>query len=211
MFNFLVFLTLKTAQIRNFSVYLYIDIKTIVKHMTEKNIQEMIDAMSVEEMKNRLADYMIADETICPCPIGVEVRLSENFSRKGRYDVLLIMKDGSEVEVKFRDRHSRLIYIYTLLHPQGFQRRSLETNNYKALKELFSKIYFTTTEPLMKAIGDKFNQYLSQAISQSRVAVREAAANTKDFESAMPTRNGGKTIIDWAAKGGEVIIDNSLL
>ena len=66
MFNFLVFLTLKTAQIRNFSVYLYIDIKTIVKHMTEKNIQEMIDAMSVEEMKNRLADYMIADETICP-------------------------------------------------------------------------------------------------------------------------------------------------
>lgn len=179
--------------------------------MTETTIHEMIDAMSVEEMKSRLAAYMIADETICSRPVGVEVRLSENFSRKGRYDVLLIMEDGSEVEVKFRDRHSRLIYIYTLLHPQGFQRRSLEANNYKALRELFSKIYFKTPEPLMKAIGNNFNQYLSQAIAQSRVAVKQAAAHTEDFVIAMPTRNGGKTVVNWAAKGGEVIIDNSLL
>ena len=62
----------------------------------------------------------------------------------------------------------------------------------------------------MKAIGNDFDQYLSQAISQSRVAVRRAAAHTENFVIALPTRHRGKTIVDWADKGGTVIIDNSL-
>lgn len=177
---------------------------------TIKSIMQMLDTMSVEELKNRLASYMLEDERICPRPIGVEVRMKDIISRQGRYDVLLILEDGSEVEVKFRDRHSRLIYIYTLLHPQGYHRRKLTANNYQSLRELFSKIYFESAEPLLKAIGDDFDHYFSQAVSQSRRAIRQADAHADAFEIALPQRHGGKTLVSFAAQGGDVIIDSSL-
>ena len=166
-------------------------------------IHEMLDAMNVEELKNRLAAYMMADENLVSRPIGVEVRLADTLDRSGRYDVLIVLEDGSEKEVKFHDRHSRLVYIYTLLHPQGYQRRSLRTNNFQALRELFSRIYFESPEPLMKAIGNNFDQYFSQAVAQSRRAIRETIA--------LPQRHGGKTLVSCAANGGHVIIDSSLL
>ena len=43
--------------------------------MTTTTIQEMLDTMSVEELKNRLAAYMMADENLVSRPVGVEVRL----------------------------------------------------------------------------------------------------------------------------------------
>ncbi len=76
-------------------------------------VKKMLDAMSVEELKNRLAAYMMADKNLVSRPIGVEVRLADTLDRSGRYDVLIILEDGSEKEVKFHDRHSRLVYIYT--------------------------------------------------------------------------------------------------
>ena len=84
--------------------------------MTEK-IEKMIEAMTTDEMKQRLAQHMAADQQIAPCPVAIEVRLSHNY--KCRYNVLLIAENGQETEVHFRDRYSRLIYIYTLLHPQS--------------------------------------------------------------------------------------------
>lgn len=175
------------------------------------SIQEMLDAMSVEELKNRLAAYMMADEKLVSRPVGVEVRMSNTFDKGGRYDVLIVLADGSEKEVKFRDRHSRLVYIYTLLHPQGYQRRSLRANNYQALRELFSKIYFDSAEPLMRAIGSDFDHYFSQAVAQSRNAIRNAIGRSELFEIALPQRHGGRTLVSCAANGGHVIIDNSLL
>ena len=77
--------------------------------------------MSVEELKNRLAAYMLADMQLAKKPVAVEVRMSETQDRGGRYDVLLITADGEEMEVMFRDRSARLIYIYTLMHPEGFR------------------------------------------------------------------------------------------
>ena len=174
-------------------------------------IHEMLDAMNVEELKNRLAAYMMADENLVSRPIGVEVRLADTLDRSGRYEVLIVLEDGSEKEVKFHDRHSRLVYIYTLLHPQGYQRRSLRTNNFQALRELFSRIYFESPEPLMKAIGKNFDQYFSQAVAQSRRAIRETIGASEQFEIALPQRHGGKTLVSCAANGGHVIIDSSLL
>ena len=168
----------------------------------------MLDAMSVEELNNMFSEI---DKRLNPHAKAVEVRLSETPGRSGRYEVLLIMQDGSEKVVKFRDRHSRLVYIYTLLHPQGYQRRSLTKNNYRALSELFSKIYYTSAEPLMKAIGNDFDHYFSQAVAQSRWSVRQAIAHAEDFEIALPQQHGGKTLIGHAANGGHVIIDSSLL
>ena len=174
-------------------------------------IHEMLDAMNVEELKNRLAAYMMADENLVSRPIGVEVRLADTLDRSGRYEVLIVLEDGSEKEVKFRDRHSRLVYIYTLLHPQGYQRRSLRTNNFQALRDLFSRLYFGSAEPLMKAIGNDFDHYFSQAVAQSRRAIRETIGHSELFEIGLPQRHGGKTLVSCAANGGHVIIDSSLL
>ena len=175
-------------------------------------IMKQLDAMSVEEMKSRLAAYMLADENMTARPVGVEVRLNETVNRGGRYKVLILMEDGTEREVKFRDRHSRLVYIYTLLHPEGYQRRSLEKGNYKALRELYSKIYFTSADALLKSIeGLGFAQYFCQAVAQSRVAIRKAIGKTDDFEIAMPHKHAGKTIIACASNKETIAIDNSLL
>ena len=174
-------------------------------------IMQMLDAMNVEELKNRLATYMMADENLVSRPIGVEVRLADTFDRSGRYEVLIILEDGSEREVKFHDRHSRLVYIYTLMHPKGYQRRSLRDNNFQAQRELFSTIYFGSAEPLLKAIGNDFDHYFSQAVAQSRRAIRETIGASGAFEIALPQQHGGKTLISHADNGGHVIIDNSLL
>jgi hypothetical protein len=84
-------------------------------------------------------------------------------------------------------------------------------NNYKPLRQLFSKIFFMPEETLLKAVDEKFDQYINQAVSQSRVAIRKAIGNAEDFEIALPQRNGGRTVINYAANGGTVIIDSSLL
>jgi hypothetical protein len=177
---------------------------------TPSDIKKLVDTMSVEELRQRLYDYMLADNKLSR-PVAIEVRLKDTYTRGGRYDVLFIMENGEEVKVKFTDRHSRLIYIYTLLHPQGYQRRSLTKNNYRPLCELFSKIYFAAPAPLLKSIGDHFDRYMHQAVAQSRVAVRKAIGNSESFEIGRPQHHGGKLLVNFAAEKGNVIIDNSLL
>ena len=179
---------------------------------TTSDIMLMLDAMSVEELKNRLAAYMVAEMQLAKKPVGIEVRMSDTPDRGGRYDVLLITADGEELEVMFTDRPSRLIYIYTLMHPEGFQRRSLQANNYRKLAELYSKLYFVSAEPMLKSIEKLgFDQYINQAVTQSRVALRKTIGKSEEFEIARPQRNGGRTLVTFAANGGNVIIDNSLL
>ena len=89
--------------------------------------------------------------------------------------------------------------------------RSLRANNFQALRELFSIIYFGSAEPLMKTIGNDFDHYFSQAVAQSRRAIRETIGDSSAFEIALPQRHGGKTLISHADNGGQVIIDSSLL
>ena len=90
-------------------------------------IQEAIQQMSVEEMQQRLAEYMAADKEWAPKPIAIEVRHRDikDISGTNIYDVIVVKDDNTEEVIKFEDRYSKLIYIYTLLHPKGYQRRSL--------------------------------------------------------------------------------------
>ena len=98
------------------------------------DIQSTIDSMSLDEIKQRLAEYMAADQQLAPRPVAVEVRLNSTNNARCRYEVLLISDDGKEQEVKFRDRYSRLVYVYTLLHPQGYQRRSAPSGSCRQLQ-----------------------------------------------------------------------------
>ena len=181
--------------------------------MTEK-IQKMIDAMTTDEMKQRLAEYMAADQQLAPRPIAVEVRLSNINNVRCRYDVLLIAENGQETEVKFRDRYSRLVYIYTLLHPQGYQRRQVAAHDYRELCHLYSMLYFRDSDALLKTIEStdtkRPGHFLCQYITQSRRAIRQTSPLAEPFAIDRPQLHNGKVLIPFVANGGNAIIDASL-
>lgn len=175
------------------------------------DIQTKIDSMSLDELKQRLAEYMAADEQLAPRPVAIEVRLSDTGNVRCRYDVLLIAENGQETEVKFRDRCSRLLYIYTLLHPQGYQRRLAAANNYKALRNLYTMLYFRDSDALLKTIDSTdFNHFFSHYVAQSRNAIRQATPHAADFAIDRPQSHDGKVLIPFVAQGGTVILDASL-
>jgi len=175
------------------------------------NIQQLISAMSTDEIRTRLASYMEADETLAPHTVAIQVRRRDRMDKSGLYQVLLIGHDGSETEVKFRDRTSRLVYIYTLLHPQGYYRRHLTEHHYQALCSLYSQLYFRTPEPLLKTIGDNFNHFFSQAVAQSRKAIQNANIHATNCLIASPMHYNGRTLIPMALNKREaIIIDESL-
>ena len=169
------------------------------------DIKTVIDSMSLEEIKQRLAEYMAADKTLMPTLVAVEVRPSSINNVRCRYDVLLIAEDGQETEVKFRDRYSRLVYIYTLLHPQGYQRRLAAANNYKALRQLYTMLYFKESNALIKTINSTdFDHFFSHYIAQSRNAIRQATVHASDFAIDRPQSHDGKVLIPFVAQGGTV-------
>lgn len=178
--------------------------------MTEK-IKKTIESMTIDEMKQRLADYMAADQHLMSRIVAVEVR-ARNFDRaKCRYAVLLIAENGQENEVNFPDRYSRLIYIYTLLHPQGYQRYAASANNCKALRQLYSMLYFRDGAALMKTVeSTDINHFFSHYIAQSRKAIRQTTSYASSYIIDRPQSHNGKVLIPFVAEGGKVILDSSL-
>ena len=178
------------------------------------SIQKQIENMSVEELRTRLAEYMNADLSLRPPLVAVEVRLAEKANTQCRYDVLLIDENGEEIKVKFHDRYSRLLYIYSLLHPTGYQRRALAKNNYSALCHLYHTLYFLDSEKLLKTIDStdvkKPGQFINQYVTQARRAIREASPIAEQFVIDRPQSNNGKLLIPFISNGGTVIIDASL-
>ena len=167
--------------------------------------------MTVEELRARLTKYMTNDISLLPPIVAIEVRPSNINNVRCRYDVLLIAENGQETEVKFRDRYSRLVYIYTLLHPQGYQRRLAAANNYKALRQLYTMFYFRDSDALLKTIESTgFDHFCSHYIAQSRKAIRQATPHASDFAIDHPQSHDGKVLIPFVAQGGTVILDNSL-
>lgn len=175
------------------------------------DIQAIIDSMSPEEIRKRLAEYMAADQLLTPSPVAIEVRLSTINNARCRYEVLLIAENGDENEVSFRDRYSRLIYIYTLLHPKGYQRRQAAANNYRELCELFTILYLKDSDALKNTIeSTNFDHFFSHYVAQSRNAIRQATPHSAEFSIDRPQSHGGKVLIPFVEQGGKVILDNSL-
>ena len=167
--------------------------------------------MTDAEIRQRLAEYMESDITLMPRLVAVEVRLSSGTSSRCRYDVLLIDEEGGETSVKFRDRCSRLMYIYALLHPKGFQRRAAASHDYRELRQLFSQLYFTGSDALIRTIESTgYDHFISHYIAQSRKAVRQSSPLSSPFAIDYPQSHNGKLLIPFVAQGGTVILDPSL-
>lgn len=177
----------------------------------DNKIMGMIDTMSVAELKTQLLEYMMNDASLKPRLVSIEIRLNKASGTKSRYDVLLVNEQGDEIPVKFHDRYSRLIYIYTLLHPHGYHRRTPAANNYRALCQLYNLLYYKDSDALLRTItGSGYDHFFSHYVTQSRKAIRQASPLADEFVIDHPQSHNGKTLIPFANQGGTVIIDASL-
>lgn len=177
--------------------------------MTYTEIRKQIESMSLEDIKTRLAGYMAADKTVVAQPMTIVVRLSNN--NRCRYEVALVAENGEETLVNFRDRYSRLLYIYTLLNPKGYHRRQAAANDYRVLRNLYYALYVKDNEALIKTIESTgFDHFCNHYIAQSRKAIRKATLHYTDFAIDRPQSHGGKTLIPFVHQGGTVILDETL-
>ena len=178
------------------------------------NVIDYVNALSIDELRARLTAYMTADKRLTTYPIAIEVRANDSAKACCRYDVLFLDENGNATTVVFPDRFSRLIYIYTLLHPKGFQRRSVANNNYRSLCCLFDLLYFKDNSALFKTINNaesyQKGHFLSQYIAQSRKAVRNALPLADEFIIDRPQNHNGKVLIPFVAAGGKVTLDTQL-
>ena len=176
-------------------------------------IQEAIQQMSVEEMQKRLAEYMAADKEWAPKPIAVEVRHRDikDISGTNIYDVVVLKDDGTEEVILFDDRYSKLIYIYTLMHPKGYQRRSLNKpeHDFSELASLYRAVYMSEPDRLIAYTAKDFNHMMSMAVSFIRKAVGKMIG-CEELTIGNPRQYCGRTVIPSVCNGLEVIIDSQL-
>ena len=176
-------------------------------------IQEAIQQMGVEEMQERLAKYMAADKDWAPKPLAIEVRHRKIKDIVGTniYDVIVLKDDDTEEVIKFEDRYSKLIYIYTLLHPKGYQRRSLNKPEkaFPELASLYRAIFMASPERMIASAEKDFNHMMSMAVAFIRKAI-DKMIGCEELTIGNPRQYYGRTVIPAVYNGLEVIIDSQL-
>jgi len=178
--------------------------------MKTVEITQMINTMSVDELKQRLTDYITNDPQLMPQTIAIEVRMCNKINASCRYEVVLVNEDGAETIVKFRDRYARLMYIYTLMHPKGYQRYTAEANDFKTMRALYSMLYFRDGDNLLKTANKNREHFFNHYVAQARNAIRQATTAADRVMIAPPQQHNGKLLIPFVAEGGQVIIDETL-
>ena len=176
-------------------------------------IQEAIQQMSVEEMQQRLAEYMAADKEWAPKPIAIEVRHRDikDISGTNIYDVVVLKDNGTEEVIKFEDRYSKLIYIYTLLHPKGYQRRCLNKPEkaFTELASLYRAIYMADPKRMIASAEKDFNHMMSMAVAFVRKTL-DKMIGCEELTIGNPRQYYGRTVIPAVYNGLELIIDSQL-
>ena len=190
-------------------LYIYIGFN----NLNMNKIQETINKMSIDELRRRLAVYMAADKEWVPQPIGIEVRHrdAKDISRGNIYDVIVLKEDGSEETIHFMDRRSKLIYIYTLMHPKGFHRRSLNKREegFQELANLFRVLFMADPKLLVKSATNNFGHMMDMAISFIRRALKNMRG-CEELTIGAPSLYKGRTFIPAVYNGLPVTIDNQL-
>ena len=176
-------------------------------------IQDAIHQMSVEEMQQRLAEYMAADKKWAPKPIAIEVRHRDvnDITGSNIYDVIILKDDNTEEAIKFEDRYSKLLYIYTLLHPKGYQRRSLNKPEkaFPELASLYRAIFMAYPKRMIASAEKDFDHMMSMAIAFVRKAI-DKMMGCEELSIGNPRQYNGRTVIPAVYNGLEVIIDSQL-
>ena len=126
------------------------------------------------------------------------------------YGIAWMQYDTEEV-IKFGDRYSKLIYIYTLMHPKGYQRRSLnkQDQRFPELASLYRAVYMADPERLISCAAKDFNHMMSMAVSFIRKAI-DKMIGCEELTIGNPRHFYGRTVIPAVYNGLEVIIDSQL-
>ena len=176
-------------------------------------IQDAIQKMSVEEMQQRLAEYMAADKKWAPKPVAIEVRHRDikDISGSNIYDVIVLKDDDTEEVIKFEDRYSKLIYIHTLLHTKGYQRRSLNKPEkaFPELASLYRAIFMADPERMIASAEKDFDHMMSMAVAFARKVIARMIG-CEELTIGNPRQYNGRTVIPAVFNGLEVIIDSQL-
>ena len=176
-------------------------------------IQEAIQQMSVEEMQERLAKYMAADKEWAPKPIAIEVRHRDikDITGTNIYDVIVLKDDDTEEVIKFEDRYSKLIYIYTLMHPKGYQRRCLNKpdKDFFELACLYRAVFMADPDRLIAYAAKDFDHMMSMAVAFVRKVIARMIG-CEELTIGNPRHFYGRTVIPAVYNGLEVIIDSQL-
>ena len=174
-------------------------------------ISTLIDAMSESEMRSRLAHYMQNDPSLQPSFMAIEIRQKDSPCKGCHYDIMLVDEAGNQTPIHFSDYNSCLLYVYALLHPQGFQRRKLVADNFQELCQLYSLLFLKKSQKLIKSINTVgIERFLNHYVSSSRRAIRAASPAAGQFLIDRPNAHKGKLLIPFVAENGQVIVDDSL-
>lgn len=176
-------------------------------------IQEAIDNMSVAEMKERLATYMAADKEWAPKPIAIEVRHrdTKDVSGSNIYDIIAILDNDTEVPIKFRHRNSMVLYVYTLMHPNGYKRASLDKRDkgFPELASLYNTLFMSNPKRLIEQAEKDYDHFFSMAAADIHKTIgRHVGLEELTFDS--PRQHNDRTLIPAVKNGLQVIIDRQL-
>ena len=162
-------------------------------------IQEAIRQMSSEERDTLLAAYMEKDKAWAPKPVAIEVRRREMNEVSGNriYNIIVILEDGQEVKIHFRNLKSEVLYVYALLHPRGFLRESLNRPGCPKLANLYTILYMADPRILVNQASQNFDRMISQAIS----------IFAEELSFGNPRHYDMKIVIPAVYDGLEVILD----
>jgi hypothetical protein len=172
-------------------------------------IQEAIRQMSSEERDTLLVAYMEKDKAWAPKPVAIEVRRREMNEVSGNriYNIIVILEDGQEVKIHFRNPKSEVLYIYALLHPRGFLRESLNRPGCPKLANLYTILYMADPRILVNQASQNFDRMMSQAISDARRSIEDALIFAEELSFGNPRHYDMKIVIPAVYDGLEVILD----
>lgn len=167
-----------------------------------KGIETIMPTLIEMDKNELLSLYKMIENRIKPVGIKVVLNSTRRPHSTGFCDVIFMMADGSESIVDFTGRTAKVLYVYTLMNPNGVERSSICEN--RELAHLFSKMYHLPVDKLTGIEG----QALNQAIAQSRAAISKAIgieAGDNDFVfNEYMSRKGDTLVVPFAKNGGNI-------
>ena len=162
-----------------------------------KSINEQINSLTSSERDSLLFRYMLNErmaEVDEPC-CKVEMVRNDNVNGRGvrgKYDIVIGAKDGSNKVVNFGSRLEKLFYVLAIEHADGYRRDELYSKYRNDLFNLWDKLFNYSNEQLIELLDASDSEHkVSNAVARSRKAVEKAIAQTDRSSWYMLTNDNG--------------------
>lgn len=162
-----------------------------------KSINEQIKCFTSSERDSLLFRYMLNErmaEVTEPC-CRVEMVRNDNVSGhgvRGKYDIVIGVKDGSHKVINFGSRLEKLFYVLAIEHADGYRRDELSSKYRNELFDLWDQLFNYSNKQLIDLLDASDSEHkVSNAVARSRKAVEKALAQTDKSSWYMLTNENG--------------------